>query len=102
LGIRKRISKALRAALAKSAEFTGRPPKRIRKISIKWPESLVAIGPCAQVDYISNKFDGKYRRYFHEFEGDAFIFAAPDPQKDGRNMLVIVGDFTIEADGIIG
>lgn len=97
-----RASKALRDALAKSSEFHGRPPKAIRRKKLMIPKALVRIGACAQVDYISNKWDGKFRRYFHEFENEPEIFATAKPSKNGEVMLIIVGKFKIEADGIIG
>lgn len=99
-----KISKALKLALEKSEEFFGFKPRYIKKAKIDWPKSLVQIGAAAQVDYISDKFDGKVRRYFHEFEGEdlPLIFAAPEPQPNGENMLVIVGKFKIESEGIIG
>ncbi len=100
----KRVSAALRAALKKSQEFFGFRPRWVKRAKITWPKSLVQIGQCAQIDYISDKFDGKVRRYFHEFEGRELplVFAAPEPQPNGDNVLVIVGRFKIESDGIIG
>jgi hypothetical protein len=102
--VAKKISKALGAALRKSEEFFGFKPRWVKKAKIDWPKSLVQIGQTARVDYISDKFDGKVRVYFHEFEGEdlPLIFAAPVAQPGGENMLVIVGKFKIEADGIIG
>jgi len=72
-----------------------------------WPQTLIQIGLCAQVDYVSDKWDGTVRRYYHEFDlGKAkrpcLLFAAPDPQADGSMLLIIKGHFTIESDGIIG
>lgn len=98
------ISKALRLALEKSEEFFGFKPRYIKKAAIEWPKSLVQIGAGARIDYISDKFDGKVRLYYHEFEGKdlPLVFAAPEPQKNGENMLIIVGKFQIEKDGIIG
>lgn len=98
------ISKALKLALEKSEEFFGFRPRYVKKAAIEWPKSLVQIGAAAQVDYISDKFDGKVRRYFHEFEGEdlPLMFAAPAPQRNGENMIIIVGKFKIEKDGIIG
>lgn len=99
-----KLSKALKLALRKSEEFFGFKPRWVSKAKMTWPKSLVQLGACAQVDYISDKFDGKTRRYFHEFEGDQLplIYAAPAPQPNGDNILIIVGKFKIEADGIIG
>ena len=98
----RRIGKALKAALEKSAEFHGRAPKAILRKKLQVPKAMIRIGVCAQVDYVSNKWDGKFRRYFHEFEGEPEIYATAKPSSNGENMLIIVGKFKIEADGIIG
>lgn len=99
-----KISQALNSALRKSEEFFGFKPRWVSKAKINWPKSLVQIGACAQVDYISDKFDGKIRRYFHEFDGPEMplIYAAPTPQPNGENILIIVGKFKIEKNGLIG
>lgn len=99
---RARISKALREALAKSSEFHGRPPKAIRRRRVRIPKALVRIGAAAQVDYVSDKWDGKFRRYFHEFENEPELYATPKPDRNGEMILVIVGKFKLNADGIIG
>lgn len=98
----RRVSKALKIALEKSAEFHGRPPKAVLRRSIPIPKAMIRIGTCAQVDYISNKWDNKFRQYFHEFEKFPEIYASAAPTKSGENILIIVGKFKIEADGIIG
>lgn len=97
-----RASKALREALAKSSEFHGRPPRAIRRRRLVVPKALVRIGAAAQIDYVSDKWDGKLRRYFHEFGKMPEIYATSKPDHDGNMMLVLVGKFKIQADGIIG
>ena len=100
----KRKSRALRKALAKSEEFFGATPRRIKKIELDYPKTLVQIGVCPRVDYVSDKWDSKLRLYFHNFDSDNMpvILAAPDPQPNGDNMILIIGKFKIEAEGIIG
>lgn len=100
----KRHTRALRKALGKSEEFFGARPRWIKKIELEYPGSLVQLGVCPRVDYVSDKWDGKLRIYFHNFgeEDMPVILAAPEPQKNGDNMIVIIGKFEIEAEGIIG
>lgn len=98
----RRISKALKLALEKSAEFHGRPPKAILRRKLAIPKAMIRIGTCAQVDYISDKWDNTFRQYFHEFESSPEIYASAVPSSKGENILIIVGKFKIEADGIIG
>lgn len=98
----RRVSKVLKAALEKSSEFHGRRPKAILRRKLSIPKALIRIGACARVDYISNKWDGKFRIYFHEFETEPEIYATAAPSSKGENVLMIVGKFKIEADGIIG
>jgi len=63
---------------------------------------MIKIGHCAQIDYLSDKWDHKLRQYFHEFDQPPEIYATAAPGRNGEMMLVIVGKFKIEADGIIG
>lgn len=99
---RARASKSLKEALEKSSEFHGRAPKAVRRRRLVVPKALVRIGAAAQIDYVSDKWDGKSRRYFHEFEEMPEIYATARPDRSGQMMLVLVGKFKIEADGIIG
>jgi len=102
--VAKRQSRALRKALRKSEEFFGARPRWIKRIELEYPKTLVQIGACPRVDYVSDKWDGKMRLYFHNFDsGDMpVILAAPESQKNGDNMIVIIGKFKIEAEGLIG
>jgi hypothetical protein len=94
-------------ALDRSEVFHGKPPRRIRRVRIKYPKAVVLLGACAQLDYVSDKWDGKLRRYFHEFKlsdpkRPCLVFASATPQPDGSNLLIIKGHFRIDKDGIIG
>jgi hypothetical protein len=82
--------------------FHERDPKRVSRVRIDWPKALVQIGNCAQIDYISNKYDGRSRRYYHEFKQPCYVFVGARPQGDGDNLIVIKGKFKIKAEGIIG
>ncbi len=89
-------------ALELSEKFYGFAPRAVHQVDIEWPESLVCLGSAARVDYVSDKFDGKVVRYFHEFEKPAALYCDSEPQPDGNCMLIIIGKFTIEPDGIAG
>ncbi len=89
-------------AVELSEKFYDMPPRFKGKIDLEWPTALVSLGPCAQVDYISDKWDGIVRRYFHEFEDSAVLYADAEPQPDGTRILVIHGSFDIMPDGIAG
>jgi hypothetical protein len=92
----------VKRAARMSELFNGRPPKRVTSVNVTLPKALVHIGPCAQIDYVSGKFDGKKRQYYHVFEGQAELYAAADPMPDGRTLLMILGDFEIKPEGITG
>jgi hypothetical protein len=72
----------------------------------KWttPEELVRLGSaCAQVNYVSDKFDGELREYYHKFEGRSELFAAVDEKGNAiPGTLIILGDFDINEFGIVG
>jgi hypothetical protein len=98
-----KMTPALRRAIAKSELFYGFTPRQIRKMNLDLKtKALVSLGNCAQVDYVNDKWDGKTRRYFHEFEQPARLMFLPEPQADGSNVLIIVGKFKLLADGIVG
>jgi len=94
--------KQTQAAIEMSEKFHGYKPRHIRNTRLTWPTSLVRIGACAQIDYVSDKYDGKLRRYYHEFETPCEVYAGPVTQADGTNLLIIRGKFKIKPDGIIG
>ncbi len=102
MAVRHQISKGLQKALELSRSFYGMAPRSVRKIKITWPKAVVCIGAAAQVDYISDKFDGTIRQYFHEFEGTAVAFVTAEPLADGDNLIIIKGNFKITPDGITG
>lgn len=95
-------SSAVRDAIKLSEQFHGARPRKIRELDFNEPQSLTLIGRCAQVDYMSDKYDGKKRRYFHEFTSPCLLLADPKPQKDGSRVLVLYGKFKITERGIIG
>jgi hypothetical protein len=89
-------------AINRSKAFHGRKIKRIKSVCIDWPKALVAIGHCARVEYLSDKYDGKKRLYFHDFDEPAVILAGESEQKNGENLLIIKGRFDINSLGIVG
>jgi hypothetical protein len=99
---KKRIKAATKKALDLSRKFYSFDPRRISRRNIVWPKSFLVLGSCAQVDYISDKFDGKFKQYFHEFSGPCVLLGSPDSQKNGERMLIILGKFKLTKDGIIG
>jgi hypothetical protein len=99
---RKRIKPETKKAMALSKAFYGFDPRYLKRRNLTWPKSLVLLGACPQVDYISDKFDGKKRQYYHEFVHPTLIFAGPKAQKNGDNVLIIIGKFEITEDGIVG
>lgn len=95
-------SKAVKRALKISARFYGFSPRRIQLMAWKWPKALAHLGRCSQLNYVSDKFDGKVREYFHQFENNAQVFTADSPQRNGDRLLIIRGRFKVKDEGIIG
>lgn len=91
----------LKKAVRLSKEFYQLDPRRIVEMDFKPPRSLVKVGECARVDYVNDKYDGKVRRYYHEFEKRCRIYADPEPQKNGDSVLIIIGKFKIKPEGLI-
>lgn len=92
----------IRRAIELSKKFYGFKPRHLKTVSLTWPRALVLIGQCAQVDYVSDKFDGKERQYYHRFSHPCTIYASEQPQKDGSSLLIIKGQFKIQKQGITG
>jgi len=89
-------------ALQRSADFYGFRPRRLKAICIDWPKAVVDFGICTQVNYVNDKHDGKVREYWHRFDKAPRVFFGDKPQKDGSEIIVIVGKFKIKNEGITG
>ena len=98
----KKKKKWIQVAKELSRKFYGMMPRSVKNIEIDWPKSLILIGLCPEVNYISDKFDGQLRQYFHEFEDPPIIMVGVPKQKDGDNLIIIKGKFKIKSDGIVG
>lgn len=96
------IKRQLKKAIDMSKKFFGFDPRKLSKAIIKWPKALWLIGGCARVDYVNDKWDGEPTQYYHYFESDVAVYAFPEPQEDGSNILLIKGKFKITADGLDG
>ncbi len=102
-GFSQLATEAARArALKLSEQFYGFKPRQVRRLDLEWPESLVSLGVAVRIDYVSDKFDGKPIRYAHEFERPTILYCDSESQPDGSNLLLILGKFTIEPEGITG
>ncbi len=95
-------NKAREKALKLSEKFFDMKPRFTKKIDIDYPKVLIRLGTCERVDYISDKFDGKNRYYYHEFDGPCELFTGESPQKNGYGLLIIIGKFKIKPEGITG
>ena len=85
-----------------SKKFHGAAPRTVNYIDFCSPKCLALIGSCAQLDYVSDKWDGKKRQYYHKFQKPCLVMADPDPQPDGSRLIVLLGNFKINKRGIIG
>lgn len=102
-GFEKLVEKhAVDRAVAVSEKFHGQRARFQTEFEIDWPDSLVALGVCARVDYIADKFGDGVVRYWHEFEGVPMLYADPELQADGKQVMVIIGKYKIESAGITG
>lgn len=93
---------AVKAAARLSKRFYGQTPRFGRSVNIKWPKAVSCLGHCAQLDYLSDKFDRELRIYSHEFDEFPEIYADPRKQPGGKTMLIIVGKFKLKPEGITG
>lgn len=95
---------ATRKAVEKSKEFFGFFPRGLKTTKIEWPTDLVIIGAAAQLNYVSDKFDGKMREYFHRFDAKnrTVVLLDADEQPDGSRLLILKGHFKVDDRGLIG
>lgn len=100
--MKRRVKKAVDRARKLSRRFYGYRPRHLRSCNIVWPKALVSLGFCAQIDYVTDKDDGKVRRYYHEFARGIRVFAGADSQPNGESLIVIKGKFKITEDGLVG
>ena len=96
------MTPALARAVKLSKRFHHFDPRTVSKFHVDWPKALTCIGAGVRIDYLCDKFDGKPRVYFHEFENLATVYVGDKPQADGTNLLIIKGKFRITQNGIEG
>ena len=93
----------VKKAIAKSHEFYGYDPRKVELVTIdNWPTALVCLGGCAAVNYVNDKWDGELTEYVHRFGKNSVLYLAVPKPKRGKNMLIILGNFKVNADGIVG
>jgi hypothetical protein len=85
-----------------SKRFFGFEPRHIRKIDFKMPRAVAKLGTAVRLDYVSDKFDGVKRIYWHKFKKPPAVYVLPDTQKNGDNVIIIRGKFRIKKEGITG
>jgi hypothetical protein len=91
------------AAEKLSERFFKMPARFKRQVAITWPKrQLVCLGAVVRVDYLSDKFDGKTRCYYHRFEKPMALYTCAVSQPNGSNLLIVHGKFKIESAGITG
>lgn len=94
---------AVETAIEKSHQFYGFDPRKVDNVHVdQWPNALVCLGGCAGVNYVSDKWDGQLTEYVHRFDGATRLFLAVPRPTRGKNMLIILGNFKVTADGIVG
>ena len=98
----KNADRYLKKAIRLSKKFFGFDPRKIDRLPITWPKALVSLGPCSRIHYVNDKFDGKTREYFHDFDQPCIVLADPERQPNDCGMLVIIGRFKITEAGIEG
>jgi hypothetical protein len=96
------MTASVKRAVDLSREFYGFDPRHIKKIEFNCPKTMVSLGHCAQIDYVTDKYDGIERQYYHQFKGPCVVFASAEPQPNGQNALIIIGKFKIDDRGIVG
>lgn len=101
LKARRRFSNPSKAEKLSEA-FHGFKPRRRRRVELDFPTAMVSLGRVHRIEYLSDKFDGRLRSYFHDFEGPAALYTSDEPQKDGSTLLIIHGRFKVKAEGITG
>lgn len=90
------------AAVRLSKLFHSLNPREIVELDVTWPKALVSLGLSTRLDYLSDKFDGEPRVYFHEFDRPPMLFTAAALQPNGDSILILIGKFKIEKAGIVG
>lgn len=97
-----KVKREIQAAAKLSEVFHQLAPRYLNKVKIDWPKALTCLGGCAQVNYISDKFDGKPREYYHQFEGPCKLYTGTRKGRQVQGLLIIHGNFKITKDGIVG
>lgn len=93
---------AIRLGVERSEKFYGLKARGRRTTNIRVSRVMVRIGHCSQLNYLSDKFDGRMREYYHRFKRAPEVLVCNRPQADGTEIIILRGKFKIESAGITG
>jgi len=90
-----------RTPVQKFLDFTGREKAVITNENIDLPgpkEKLIFVGRAPEINYLSNKFDGKIRLYKHKLKKHGKIFIT----SNGKTIIISGLNINVKKEGLTG
>lgn len=96
---RRPVRSDLDRAASRFERFTGHRAEQVGRVNVPaLPKVAAVIGVCTAICYETVR-DGRVENYIHEFDDSAAPLLAVSP--DGRQLLMIGGDYTFTDRGIV-
>lgn len=86
------------SAVKKYLDFTGFKDFKVTELNLTLPKELIKIGECDQINYVSDKWDGTRRFYFHTLEKFGNLYIDPS----GKIAIITGLNLKIKPEGLIG
>jgi hypothetical protein len=87
-----------RSAEKKFLDFSQRTKAKKTNYSLEIPNTMIFIGNAPEINYISDKFDGKKRLYKHKLKTHGKILISPNGE-----LIIITGlKLNIKKEGLTG
>ena len=93
-----RVRRAVTKAIKLYSDFTGHDPKFVDEWEIAIPDAAMQVGKITGIMY-TTKMDGRQQEFLHEFSGKSRPILAASA--DGRQLLILGGDYHFSDRGII-
>jgi hypothetical protein len=88
----------VKSAAKKFLDFSGRTKVKKTHASINLPKTWIFVGDAPEINYISDKKDGKKRLYKHRLKKHGKILISPD----GKLILITGLKLNIKKEGLTG
>ncbi|RPI18732.1 MAG: hypothetical protein EHM58_04495 [Ignavibacteriae bacterium] len=95
---RKKNSGKKKSPVKKYLDFTGKDTAKITTDRVNIPDTYIFIGDVINLDYVSDKWDGKKRAYTHKLKKHGKMLVSPN----GKTVLITGLNLNVTGRGLSG